>query len=75
MKDEVISLIAEVLEIDKEKINENTNLLKDLEVESLDLVDLIVAFENKYNFDIPDQDIKDLITVGDIINYIQEHYV
>lgn len=75
MKNEVISLIAEVLEIDKSKINENTNLVKDLEIESLDLVDLIAAFEEKYHFEIPDNDIKNLQTVKDIISYIEKHNV
>ena len=75
MKNEVIKLIAEVLEIDPKTLNEKTNLLKDLEIESLDLVDLIVAFEDKYSLEIPDQDIKELLTIGDIISYIEKHHV
>ena len=75
MKEEVIALIANVLEIDKNNLSEKTNLLKDLEVESLDLVDLIMAFEEKYGFEIPDKDIKELITIGDIIHYIEMHHV
>ena len=63
MKKEIINLISEVLEINEEKISENTNLVTDLDVESLDLVDLIAAFEKKYNFEIPDKDIKNLQTV------------
>ena len=73
MKEEVINLIVEVLEIEKKEITEQTNLVNDLEVESLDLVDLIAAFEKKYNFEIPDNDIKKLQTVGDIISYIEKH--
>lgn len=73
MKKEIINLISEVLEINEEKISENTNLVTDLDVESLDLVDLIAAFEKKYNFEIPDKDIKNLQTVGDIINYIEKN--
>ena len=75
MKEEIINLISEVLEVDKNKINEKTNLIKDLDVESLDLVDLIAAFEEKYNFEIPDNDIKELQTVGDIISYIKKYNV
>lgn len=73
MKDEVIELISNTLEIDKKDINEKTNLVADLGVESLDLVDLVAAFEEKYEFEIPDKDIKNLQTVGDIIKYIEEH--
>ena len=71
MKDEVIELISNTLEIDKKDINEKTNLVADLGVESLDLVDLVAAFEEKYEFEIPDKDIKNLQTVGDIIKYIR----
>ena len=71
LKEEIFNLISETLEIPKEKINEKANLVSDLELESLDLVDLIAAFENKYNIEILDKDIKTLQTVGDIIKYIE----
>ena len=64
-----------MLEVDKNIVNENTNLLKDLEIESLDLVDLVAAFEKQYNFEIPDKDIKELQTVNDIIKYIESKNV
>ena len=73
MKEEIINIISKTLEINKEEINENTNLLADLDIESLDLVNLVVAFEEKYGMEIPDQDIKNLQTVKDIINYIESH--
>ena len=72
MEKEVIELISDTLEIDKKKINKDTNLLKDLDVESLDLVDLVTAFEDKYGVEIADKDIKDLQTVGDIVGYIKK---
>lgn len=75
MKEEIINLISEVLEVDKSEINENTNLINDLEIESLDLVDLVAAFEKKYNFEIPDNDIKSLQTVSDIVKYIESKNV
>ena len=73
MKDKVISLIAETLDIDKKKINEKTHLVMDLELESLDLVDLVGAFEEEFGVEIADKDIKNLQTVGDIIKYAEEH--
>ncbi len=75
MKEEIINLISEVLEVDKSEINENTNLINDLEIESLDLVDLVAAFEKKYNFEIPDKDIKNLQIVSDIVKYIESKNV
>lgn len=74
LKEEIIELIADTLEIDKEQIKETTNLARDLEVESLDLVDLVVAFEEKYNLEIPDQEVKNLQTVSDIISYIENNH-
>ena len=73
IKEKVISLIADTLEIDKNSINEKSNLVSDLEVESLDLVNLVVAFEDEYNVEIPDNEIKNLQTVEDIINFIEKN--
>ncbi len=72
MEKEVIELISSTLEVDKKSINKDTDLLNDLDVESLDLVDLVTAFEDKYSVEIADKDIKDLHTVGDIVNYIKK---
>lgn len=69
MANEIIKIIEETLGV--KGVTENTNLINDLEVESLDLVDLISAFEEKYNIEIPDSDIKTFQTVKDIINYIE----
>ena len=73
LEKEVIDIIANVLEVDKSLLNVNTNLTKDLDVESLDLVDLVVAFEDKYNLEIPDPDIKNLQTIQDIIDYLNKN--
>ncbi len=73
MKDEIIELMAETLDVPAEKLNEKTNLVKDLEIESLDLVDLVAAFEEKFEIEIADKDIKNLQTVGDIIAYAEKH--
>ena len=73
MKDKIINLIADTLDIDAKQISEDTNLVKDLDVESLDLVDLVAAFEEEFGIEIPDKDIKNLQTVGDIICYAEEH--
>ena len=71
--EEVKGIIAEVIEIDSSEIKETTNLVADLDVESLDFVDLVVAFEEKYGVKIPDKDIKSLQTVKDIVDYIVNH--
>ncbi len=75
MFEEVQNIIAEVLDIDKKEIKLESNLANDLAIESLDLVDLVAAFEKKYQVKIPDQDIKTLQTVQDIVNYIESKNV
>ena len=72
MKQEVIDLISETLEFDKDELKDDTDLARDLNVESIDLVDLVTAFEDKYNFEIPDQELKNLQTVGDIVSYVEK---
>ncbi len=73
MKKEIIKIIAKVAEVPEKSINENTNLLADLDLESLDLVTLISEIETKYELEIPDKEIKKIQTVGDIVNYLSKH--
>ena len=73
MKNKVIDIIAETLDVDKKDIPMKTNLIKDLDIESLDLVDLVGAFEEEFGVEIADKDIKDIQTVADIVEYIEDH--
>ncbi|MBO7699235.1 acyl carrier protein [Candidatus Saccharibacteria bacterium] len=73
MKDDVIKLISKTLEIDPADLNDDTDLMQDLGVESIDLVDLVTAFEDKYHLEIPDNELKNLRTVGDIVKYAESH--
>lgn len=68
----VIDTIMEVTELPKEKISLNSNLLTDLELDSIDIVSLIAAFEEKLSIEIPDKDIKSFQTVQDIVNYLKK---
>lgn len=70
--EEIIDIIVETLEVDEDQLNENTRFA-DLDVDSLDLVNLVVAFEKKYNFEIPDNEIKNLQTVKDVVDYVESH--
>lgn len=73
LKKEVIEIISEVTEIPKENIKMESNLLNDLELESLDIVNLIAEFEKKYKISIKDEEIKCFQTVEDIISYIEKN--
>ena len=70
--EEIIDIMVETLEVDRNLLNENTRFA-DLDVDSLDLVNLVVAFEKRYNFEIPDNEIKNLQTVKDVVDYVESH--
>ena len=60
-------------EVPEESINLKTNLIADLDLESLDLVTLVSEIENKYQLEIPDKEIKKIQTVEDIVNFLSSH--
>ena len=65
-------LIFETVNIDKSTtINEDTVILRDLNLDSLELVSLVCAVEDEFDVEIPDKDIKKIITVGDLISFIK----
>ena len=73
MKEEIIKIIAGVAEVPEESINLKTNLIADLDLESLDLVTLVSEIENKYQLEIPDKEIKKIQTVEDIVDFLSSH--
>jgi len=73
MEKDIINVISEIAEINPKKISMASTLSGDLELESLDLVTLVSILEKKFDVSVNDNDIKDLQTVGDIINYVKEH--
>lgn len=73
MKEEIIKITAGVAEVPEESINLKTNLIADLDLESLDLVTLVSEIENKYQIEIPDKEIKKIQTVEDIVNFLSSH--
>jgi acyl carrier protein len=66
MLDKVIEILSDFTTIDKDKITENSELIADLGLNSLDVINIVVAFEDEFDIEIPDTKIKDLITVADI---------
>ena len=73
MEKEIIKIISEISEVPAKKINLKTNLIADLDLESLDIVTLISEIETKYNLEIPDKEIKKIQTVEDIVNYLSKN--
>jgi acyl carrier protein len=70
--DGVKEIITDTLKFDGE-ITENSDLFKDLEADSLDAVELVMAIEEKFGVTVPDEEMPNLHTVGDIVNYVEAH--
>ncbi len=70
--DKVIAIIAEQLGIDEEEITSETNLLKDLEADSLDAVEIIMAIEDEYDIEIPDEEAEKMQVVSDLVKFVED---
>lgn len=73
MFERVQSIIAEELGINPNLIKEDTNLKKDLDADSLDAVEIIMALEDEFEIELPDEEIEGIETVTDLMNLIEKH--
>ena len=71
--DQVKESRADILSCDADKIELDTDLVRDLGVDSIDTVELIMAVEDTYDIKISDKDAEDLKTVGDVVEFIEDH--
>ena len=70
--DKVKSIIVEQLGVDEEEVTPDASFVDDLGADSLDVVELVMAFEEEFGLEIPDEDAEKITTVGDAIRYIKE---
>ena len=71
--DQIKKILVETMDIEEEKITLDAKLKDDLNLDSLDSVELIVSAEEEFGIEIPDEDVMNFKTVNDIVNYIEEH--
>jgi acyl carrier protein len=69
----VKEMIVDSLGIDPEKISKESSFVDDLGADSLDTVELVMAFEEEFSVEIPDEDAEKLTTVGEAIGYLEKH--
>ena len=69
----VKEIIAKELEVDIKQLQPEAKFIEDLGADSLDIVELVMALEEEFGLDIPDEDADKLKTVGDAMNYLQQH--
>jgi len=70
--DRVKKIIVDQLGVDASKISEDSSFVDDLGADSLDIVELIMAFEEEFDVEIPDEDAEKIKTVGDAIKYLNK---
>ena len=71
--EKVKSIIAEQLSVDEEEVTNDASFVEDLGADSLDVVELVMAFEEEFGIEIPDDDAEKITKVKDAIEYIDSH--
>jgi len=72
LKQDVIDIIVEQLGVDVQDVTEEKSFVEDLNADSLDLTELIMTFEERFGFEISEEDAEKLKTVRDVVDYITE---
>ena len=71
--EKVKSIIVERLSVDEKDVKENASFIDDLGAESLDTVELVMALEEEFGLEIPDEEAEKIASVGDAVKYIESH--
>lgn len=71
--DKLKEIVAEQLDVEPEKVTMDSTITEDLGADSLDTVDLVMAIEEVFDIQIPDEAVEKIKTVGDIVNYIESN--
>ena len=71
LKDRVKDIIVEQLGVDEKDVTDSASFIDDLGADSLDTVELVMAFEEEFDIEIPDEDAEKMNTVGDAIQYLE----
>ena len=71
--EKVREIVVEQLGVEEEEVTEKSSFVDDLGADSLDIVELIMAFEEAFELEIPDEDAEKIATVGDAVKYIKEN--
>jgi len=72
LEEKVKDIIVEELGVERDKLTNDASFMEDLGADSLDTVELVMAFEKEFDIDIPDEEAEKLRTVGDALKYLQD---
>ena len=73
MLERVKEIVAESLNVEESTLSETTSFKEDLGADSLDLFEMVMAFEEAFEVEIPSEDLEQITTVGDVVKYIESH--
>ena len=73
MLEKVKEIVAESLNVEESTLSETTSFKEDLGAYSLDLFEMVMAFEEAFEVEIPSEDLEQITTVGDVVKYIESH--
>ena len=73
MLDKVKAVVVEQLDCNADEVTENSRFIEDLGADSLDVVELVMALEEDFDIEIPDEDAESLLTVANVLKYIEDH--
>lgn len=71
MLEKMKEIIADQLSVDADSVTEGSSFKEDLGADSLDLFELVMALEDEYSVEIPAEDLQEMATVGDVMNYLK----
>ena len=71
--DKVKEILMDQLDVEEEKVTMEASIVDDLGADSLDLVDMVMSLEEEFDVEIPDDQVENIKTVGDIVKYIEDH--
>ncbi|MBS5660701.1 MAG: acyl carrier protein [Clostridiales bacterium] len=71
--EKVKSILIDQLDVEEEKVTPEASIADDLGADSLDIVDLVMSLEEEFDLEIPDDQVENIKTVGDIVKYIEDN--
>ncbi len=71
--DKIKSILAEQLDVDAEELTLETDIARDLNADSLDVVEILMSLEDEFSVEIPDEEIENIKTIGDLAEYIENN--
>lgn len=66
-------IICDQLDLDEDRVTMESDIVEDFDADSLDVVDLVMSLEDEFGLEVPDEEIENFRTVGDVVHYIEEN--